>query len=59
MQSRHLLLLPVMVSLLSGQQSDTKPAEPEAIGVACYLDPATHTIKALPKEQWKAVRPVP
>jgi hypothetical protein len=55
MQCRYLLLLPVMASMLSGQQSDTKPAEPEAIGVACYLDPVTHTIKALPNEQGKAV----
>ena len=55
MQCRYLLLLPVMASMLSGQQSDIKPAEPEAIGVACYLDPVTHTIKALPNEQGKAV----
>jgi hypothetical protein len=56
MTNRQALFLVVAVNLLKGQQSETaKPIEPDLLGVVFYLSSSDHIIRALPKEQWKAV----
>ena len=51
-----LLVLACTLSICAAQTEASKPAEPEAIGVFFYLDPATQTLKELPKEDYKKHR---
>lgn len=45
--------LPILVACalsMGMAQTDSRPAEPESIGVFFYLEPATQTLQELPKE---------
>jgi hypothetical protein len=55
MNVRTLTLLAVIafsLALCFGQATDTKPAEPTAIGEIFQLDGVSQTLKPLPSEQW-------
>ena len=52
---RQVLFLVAALNILQGQQSEpVKVPEPDVFGVMFYLDPSSHTITALPKEQAKS-----
>lgn len=46
-------MIAVSLSICAAQTTAKKPAEPDAIGVFFYLDPATQTLKRLPQEDFK------